>query len=129
MSLRIRMILLVGLFLGLLMGIGAWGVVSTLGMQNRMLAEQERKSDAELADWEAMELENERLKAETARLKTRLSLEGDAPRSDRNEAEKAMARHVAKCTKQHLFKRCKFIKNERKLIKATRWVIVWFSVR
>ena len=79
-------------------------------------------------DYEAIENENERLKAETMRLKTRLSLEAGGTKENRNDAEKAMARMVTKRTKQHLFKRCKFIKNDVKLIKATRYVIVWFSV-
>ena len=40
-----------------------------------------------------------------------------------NANQKAMSREVAKCTKQQLWKVCKFIKNENKLIKATRFVM------
>ncbi len=83
-------------------------------------------SEANDEDLEAMERENERLRAESIRLKTRLSLEARGGKENRNDAEKAMARMVTKRTKQHLFKRCKFIKNDKKLIKATKYAIICF---
>ena len=97
--------------------------------QSRIEDESDNGSDVSEPDYEAMNSEILKLRAEKARLSTRLSMEGKGTNNDnRSEAEKAMARLVAKRAKQQLFKKCKFIKNDQKLIKATRCDIIWFCV-
>ena len=73
---------------------------------------------------ESAEKENSQLKVQLAAMQQRLKLErtGQASRL-KSTNQKAMSREVAKCTKQQLWKICKFIKSESKLVKATRFVM------
>lgn len=49
MNLRVRILGLIGLFLITLLGIGAWGVCSTMKCQEEMLVEHEKITEAELS--------------------------------------------------------------------------------
>ena len=72
---------------------------------------------------ESAEKENSDLKAQLAAMQKRLQLVRTGKGKKSNANQKAMSREVAKCTKQQLWKVCKFIKSENKLIKATRFVM------
>ena len=71
-----------------------------------------------------MEKENEKLKLELLRAKKKIKLEQTgAPRSGTPGTESAMQREVKKCAKNILWKVCKFLKNDAKLSKATKYVM------
>ena len=71
------------------------------------------------------EKENAELKLQLAAIQQRLKLERTGQgKKLKSTTQQAMSREVAKCTKQQLWKVCKFIKSENKLVKATRFVML-----
>ena len=81
-------------------------------------------ANQEPADVDPTQQENEKLKLELFRMKKRMKLERagtSAPKSA--GTQHAMKREVHKCTKTSLWKICKFIKNETKQVKATKFVM------
>ena len=70
------------------------------------------------------EKENEQLKIEILRLKKRQQLvQTGTSKAAGSGTAKAMEREVAKTSKTALWKVCKFIKNDTKLLKATKFVM------
>ena len=97
------------------------------GKQQRAAAQATRAStrNSERANQERDEAqkENEELKQQLRALTKRLKLERGGKSKVRNTTQKAMVNVVDKCTKQKLWKVCKFFKNDSKLVKGARFVM------
>ena len=84
---------------------------------------KQARDDAEGLRLQA-EKENEALKLEMLRLKKRMKLDKSGSNGPAiSGTDKAMQREVTKTAKQQLWKICKFIKNDAKLMKATKFVM------
>jgi hypothetical protein len=90
------------------------------------LAAKKKNDQSEDEEQEALaekEKENAELKAKLARVTKQIQLERNGKMGKQTTNQEAMSREVQKCAKQKLWKVCKFIKNEKKLRKATRFVM------
>ena len=105
------------------MGGGRKGKASSRASSSKSVGTRSAAIDEANQKRESVEKENSDLKAQLAAMQQRLKLSRTGKGKKSNANQKAMAREVAKCTKQHLWKVCKFIKSDNKLIKATKYVM------
>ncbi len=89
------------------------------------LHDDDESQDSDASEDEYEQKENAQdLQLEVHRLKKRLKLDQSGSKKTlKNGTQKAMEREVKKCSKTILWKVCKFLKNEKKLDKATKYVM------
>jgi hypothetical protein len=94
--------------------------------QAKLAAKKKKDEESDDEEQEALaekEKENAELKAKLARVTKQIQLERNGKMGKQTTNQEAMSREVQKCAKQKLWKVCKFIKNDKKLRKATRFVM------
>ena len=92
---------------------------------SRASARAKKKQEQQQQQQENVQKENQELKLELRRIQKKLKLDrtGGSGRPIVAGTNRAMQREVHKCTKQKLWKICKFLRSQGKLDKATKFVM------
>lgn len=92
---------------------------------SRASARAKKKQEQQQQQQENVQKENQQLKLELRRIQKKLKLDrtGGSGRPIVAGTNRAMQREVHKCTKQKLWKICKFLRSQGKLDKATKFVM------
>ena len=100
-------------------------IMSGKGGNKASRASARAKRKQEEQNQENVEKENQELRLKLRRIEKKLKLNrtGGVARNKEAGSNRAMQREVHKCTKQRLWKICKFLRNQNKLDKATKFVM------